>query len=86
MAELDPKVEAAIEAKVVEINKLDMKLHVAKRELFTMICDALCYVLPKESEVDEISKAARSIKAYKLLDSFDKRKVIKLVYCGLNNI
>jgi hypothetical protein len=83
---LDPKTKAELEAKVIEINKFDMRLHVAKRELFTMICDALCAILPKESEVDEISKAARSIKAYKLLDSFDKRKVIKLVYYRLNNI
>ena len=85
MVKLDAKTEAALEAKVVEINKFDMRLHVAKRELLNMICDALCQMLPSESEPEAIAKAAKSIKAYKVLDSFDKKKVVKLVYERLND-
>ena len=84
MIKLDSKTEAELEAKLIEINKLDMKLHVARRDLMDSVCDALFEMLPRESEVDDVIKAAKSLKVFKTFDNADKKKIIKIVHDRLN--
>ena len=84
MAKLDANLEANLEAKYIAVNKADMKLHLAKRELCDAVCDALLSILPKEVEKDEILETAREIAIYRRLDKSDKNKVVKSVYEQLN--
>jgi hypothetical protein len=85
MANLDTNTEANLEAKYIAVNKADMKLHLAKLELRDAVCEALCSILPKDAEMDEIIRTARTIVVYQRMDKNDKKKIVKLVYERLNN-
>lgn len=84
MVKLDSDMEKDIEAKVIEINKLDTKLHLAKLALRDAICEAICSMLPNESDRNDIAKAARMIRAYNLLDLKEKKAVVDMVWNRLN--
>ena len=81
---LAPNIEVELEAKLVDVNKADMKLHLARLALQDTVCDAICSMLPKDSDKDEIVKAARTIKAYNVLDLKEKKKVVDSVWQTLN--
>lgn len=84
MAQFDPQVENDIESKLVAVNKADMKLHLAKLELRDVICEALCSVLPRYAEIDDILDAARELRVYKILNKQERNAIVKIVYEQLN--
>jgi hypothetical protein len=75
---IDPNIEAELEAKLIEVNKADMKLHLAKRELESSIIDAVCSLLPRDSDKDEIIKAAKTINAYRALEMKEKKAIMPI--------
>ena len=81
---IDPNIETELEAKLIEVNKADMKLHLAKRELESAICDAICSMLHKDADKDEVIKAARSVKAYNALEMKEKKAIVNIVWNRLN--
>ena len=84
MSKLDPAIEAELEAKYIAVNKADMKLHLARVELRNAVVDAICSILSKDSDKDEIIKAAKTIKAFNVLDLKERKAVIDLVWNTLN--
>ena len=84
MKQIDYATEADLELKLIVVNKADMKLHLAKLELKDALCDAICSILPKDSDRDEIVKAAKTIKAYSALDLKEKKKIVDIVWQTLN--
>ena len=81
---LDPAIEAELESKLVAVYKADMKMHLAKEELRNSIRDAICDMLPKDSDKDDIIKAAKTIKAYNVLDNREKKRVVSMVWNMMN--
>ena len=84
MVKLDANVEVELEAKLVAVNKADMKLHLARLELRDAVCDAICSVLPKDSDRDDIVKAAKAIKVFNTFEMKEKKAIIDSVWNTLN--
>ena len=81
---LDPEIESELESKSVAVNKANMKLHLAKVELREVVCNAICSMLPSDSDKDEIIKAAKTINAYNAFDLKEKKKIVDMVWQALN--
>lgn len=86
MIKFDPDIDTNLESKLVAVNKADMKLHLAKIELRDSICDALCSVLSKDAEIDEILDAVRSVNICRRMNKQEKGMIAKIVYERLNGI
>lgn len=84
MNKLDPTIEAELEAKYIAVNKADMKLHLARVELRNAVVNAICSMLPKDSDKDEIVRVTKAIKAFNALDLKERKVVIDLVWNALN--
>lgn len=81
---LDPNIEADLEAKLIAVNKADMKLHLAKLDLRDAVCDAICSMLPKDSDRDDIVKAAKTLKVFNTFDVKEKKTIVDTVWNALN--